>query len=222
MKRYIFVLLGLAYFVFWTATSFAVPYAEIELKAKHNHDGTYTYKLTLENQGPVLSNVATPPSHIINTMFGGIYNAGGKLLNQDDNVVLFGLDTGRDDISISKITDGESHLHGSVESGWADSDGDGTANQVVAWHPPFGFWPEGTAITHGQSITVSFVADVKLDKVLIWIGGSDDDVIWVDGHDMGEDVFGIYDATDGEYLSTFFQRHVHVEHKRRHHKHQHD
>ena len=42
------------------------------------------------------------------------------------------------------------------------------------------------------------------------MGGSDDDVIWVYGHDMVEDSFGIYDMDDKVYRATFLERHVHV------------
>jgi len=220
MKKYFLLSALLAFLASFPV--FAVPYADIELKSKLNGDGTYTYKLEINNQGPILSNVATPPWHTIWTS-SGVIDAGGKQLNDDDNIVLFGIDTGRDDILITMIKNKDSGLHGTEEAGWADSDNDGTKNQVVAWHPPFGPWPEGTAITHGESVEVSFTANVKLDKVLIWIGGSDDDVIWVEGNDMAEDTFGIYDGTTGHYLATFFERHIHVKHKKmKKHEHEND
>jgi len=221
MKKSISTLFGLACFSL-TVSSFAAPYAELELKANKNKDGSYTYRLELENQGPVMINAATPPWHVVYSMSGSALDAGGKLLDEDNNIVLFGIDTGRDDIEISYITDDDKPLHGSEEKGWADSDSDGIPNQVVAWHPPFGPWPEGTAILHGESVNVSFRANAKLDKVLVWVGGTDDNTIWVDGHDMGEDVFGIYDGTDGKYLSTFFERHINVKHKKRRGKRHHD
>lgn len=187
----------------------AAPFADLDVTSKRTHNGIYTYTLIINNQGPVLIDAATPMNHTIEKDYV-TYDAGGKSLNEDENIVVFGIDTGRDDITISNITNGGSAFHGTEETGWADDDYNGIFNQVVAWHLPFDGWEMSDTLGHGESITVTFQADARLDKVLIWVGGSDDNVIWINDHTMLEDKFGIYDYTLGEYLAAFLERHVHV------------
>ena len=123
----------------------AAPYAELEVDAKKTHLDEYTYTLTITNQGPILEDAVTPE---------------GKSLKQDENIVVFGIDTGRDDIVISNITNGDSIFNGTEEMGWS-------GNQVVAWHLPFdNAWTLDDTLQHGKTLKVSFTTNARLEKLL--------------------------------------------------------
>jgi len=177
----------------------AVPYADIEIFYQNNGDGTYTYRMNLHNQGPILSHAATPGQHMVN-VGNNSYFAGSKMLDDDENIVLFGLDTGETEIEISHIDDAGSSFHGTEEPGWAGT-------KVVAWHLPFFGWTLDDSIQPGNKLKgLSFTLNKEIKEFNVWIGGSDDASIWDENHVMAEDQFGIYDATLEKYTSTLLER----------------
>lgn len=184
----------------------AVPLPEAKITYVKNHSGTYTYFIRIENSGPIAPRVATPPGHMAYGSGGTAYPAGGKSLADDENLVFFGVDTNADDLTISDITNGGTLFHGTEERGWADSNGNGVKNQVVAWHLPFYGWTTDDTIRPSDAVMVTFTLNREVSGFNVWAGGSDDATIWVDGHEMVEDEFGIFDATDGEYLATLTER----------------
>lgn len=191
-------------------SAFALPLGSIKLVYFANEDGSYTYVFSVKNEGPLTSpKVTTPPDHIIKDWeTGNSYPAGGKALADDKNLVLFGLDTRKDNVVISDIRNGFSAFKGSEEKGFADNDGDGKPNQVIAWHLPAGF-TLGQTLRPGQTIRLlSFTLNKEIKQFPYWVGGSDDTTIWNDNSVMLEDEYGHYDATQGKYLGTFITRSI--------------
>lgn len=199
----------------------AAPLALMKIKVHANTDGSYTYKIKLNNLGPILPELTTPADHTIFDWNTGLeYNAGDKVLDDDENIVLFGIDTGRDDISIWDIHDGHSRFEGAEEVGFLDSDNDGTPNQTIGWHLPFFGWTLDDTIRPNKKLTeISFKADARITHFIYWVGGSDDATIWIDQDIMIEDRFGIYNASRGEYSAVFFEREIHVKKLKKGRKH---
>lgn len=211
LKVSYFALVGALFFLSFQAQ--AVPLVDIKISVKKNDNDTYTYVIFLRNLGPVLEKLVTPPDHKITQWSASPpveHPAGNKVLTDDANIVLFGVDTLSDDIVVDHIQDGGSSYHGTKESGFFDTDGDGIKNTTVAWHLPFYGWDLNDTVQPQESLRVSFTADQKLAEVNFWVGGSDDANIWNDPNIMLEDSFGIYDATQKKYLASFFERKVQV------------
>ena len=191
--------------------SHASPFGIVKILYIDNKDGTYTYYMSVVNQSqPIGTEVATPPDHMIfNWQTQSMVPAGGKLLSQDENVVVFGIDTENDEVEITAITDADTAFHGTAENGFNDSDNDGIPNRVIAWHLPFdGFTLDDTIQSESRAGIFSFTLNQEITQFSYWIGGSDDTNIWNDGNDMLEDNYGIYDASIFEYLATFLTRNV--------------
>jgi len=207
------VLLGAVLGGLVSAPVLALPLADVELRYVDNHDGTWTYAMTVTNAGPVALAVATPGDYVLTSWQMGDFEAGGRLLNQDENIVSFGIDTGTDEVNVFDLRAGESSFHGTLEDAWQDHDGDGIPNVSVAWHLPFYDWTLDEAILPRESLSsIRFTTDRKLEKVVFWAVGSDDTVIWHDSHLVVEDPYGIYDTVDGQYLATFFGRALEPQH----------
>ena len=179
----------------------AVPYADIEIFYKNNEDGTFTYRMNVHNQGPILSQVATPGQHMV-YVDNNAYFAGSKILDDDENIVLFGLDTGETEITISRIGDAGSSFRGTEDAGWSGT-------KVVVWHLPFFGWTLDDSIRPGNQLRgLSFTLNKEVKKFRVWMGGSDDASIWNEAHVMAEDQFGIYNATLEKYTSTMLERSI--------------
>ncbi len=189
----------------------AAPLFDVKVTYKKK-DGNYHYTMKITNPGPILPNVTTPPGHTITDWRSPlspkpVYAADGKYLSDDENLVLFGIDTKSDDVTISAITDSPYYIfHGTEEQGFNDTDGDGSPNKVAAWHLPFYGWTVDNTVKVGRSIKVSFVLSQEIRNFDVWVGGSDDANIWNDGNAMVENEFGIYDATQSKYLASFMTR----------------
>lgn len=179
----------------------AIPLGDIKISYVKNGNGTFTYTFKIKNAGPPVSpSVYTPPDHQIADRQGNLHFAGGKVLDDDKNIVLFGIDTRRTDVLVTDIRDGSSSFHGTQEPGFA-----GTV--VIAWHLPFTGYTLNDTIRPGQvEHGFSFTLNKHVKRFQYWIGGSDDVEIWNDQHVMVEDEYGIYDATDEKFLATFLTR----------------
>lgn len=184
-------------------SAFAIPLGDIKMVYFANPDGTFTYVFRVHNMAPPVSpDFRTPADHIVYDRTGTPHAAGNKALSDDENLVVFGVDTGLPGVNVSKITNAKSAFHGTQETGFA-----GTV--VVAWHLPFdGFELSDTILANEKLCFLRFTLDQEVTKFQYWIGGSDDTTIWNDAHTMTEDAFGIYDATDEKYLATFLTREV--------------
>lgn len=197
-KQAVVLFLGL-----WTLalSVHALPLGDIKIVYVDNGDGTFTYTFKVRNPGPpVAPTVYTAPDYQIYDRQGNRYFAGGKVLDDDDNIVLFGIDTGTTDVRVSNIGDGSSSFHGTQEVGF-------NGNVVIAWHLPFsGFTLDDTIRPGRAEHGLTFTLDKKIKRFHYWIGGSDDTEIWNDQHVMIEDEYGIYDATTEKYLATFLTR----------------
>jgi len=214
MFRKLSLFIFLSLFTLFNTYVSAAPLADMEIEYEINSNGTYDYEIELKNMGPILEGVTTPPRHTV-TDWSVVppvgYRAGGKFLTDDENIVLFGLDLGRDDIVATNITARQSIFHGMLGNAWQDSDGNGIANKAVAFHLPFSGWTSDDTIKPGQELKIRFTLDKEVTEFMFWVGGSDDAFIWDDSSVMIEDDFGIYDATRGEYLATFSIRTVKAE-----------
>lgn len=179
----------------------ALPLGDITIGYVQNGDGTFTYSFKIRNPGPpVAPAVFTPPDHQIMDRLGNSYFAGGKALDDDKNIVLFGIDTGQKDVVVTDIGNGTSAFHGTQEMGFA-----GTV--VVAWHLPFSGFTLDDTIRPGQiERGLTFTLNKRITHFQYWIGGSDNIEIWNDQHVMVEDMYGIYDATSEKFLATFLTR----------------
>lgn len=198
---------GLAALV-WGTSAQALPLSEFKIDYRHNANGGYTYYVKLNNAGPIAPGVTTAPAHTIMNYHSfppSVVAAGSKSLDDDANVVLFGVDTGKDSIIVRDISDADA-FHGTEEQGFYDNDGDGVPNQVVAWHLPFYGWTVNDTVQPGEQILVTFTLNTEIKVFDTWIGGSDDAVIWNDRHTMLEDSYGIFDANDSQYVATFLAR----------------
>jgi hypothetical protein len=188
----------------------AIPFGDIRLVYVANPNGTYTYYFRVKNLGPTLSpDVRTPTDHLIfdwSSQLPVAYAAGNKPLDDDANIVLFGIDTLRDDVTVTQVTNAGSKFIGSIEAGFSDTDGDSIPNTVIAWHLPFTFTLGDTIQPQKALYLFSFTLNQELTQLQYWVGGSDDTVIWNSAHIMVEDEYGIYDATDGAYLATFITK----------------
>jgi len=217
-------LLGLGFAsLVWGTTAQALPLSEIKIDYQHNANGSYTYYVKLTNAGPIAPGVTTAPGHTIMNYHSfppSVVAAGSKALDDDANVVLFGVDTGKDSIIVRDISDAGA-FHGTEETGFYDSDGDTVPNQVVAWHLPFYGWTINDTVQPGERILVSFTLNAEIKEFDTWVGGSDDAVIWNDHHTMLEDNYGIYDADDGQYVATFLSRTIRATRLRQKHDEQH-
>ncbi len=177
----------------------AVPYADIDISYQDNGDGTFTYRMNLHNQGPILPQVATPGQHMV-YVDNNAYFAGSKMLDDDENIVLFGVDTGQTEIDISDIDNAGSSFQGTQELGWSGT-------RVVVWHLPFFGWTLDDSIQPGNKLRgLFFTLNKEVKEFKVWIGGSDDASIWDETHVMAEDQFGIYDATLEKYTATLLER----------------
>ncbi|NOX93266.1 MAG: hypothetical protein GXP18_12695 [Gammaproteobacteria bacterium] len=199
---------------FYSTNALAMPLGNIHITYWKNHHGQYTYFMVIKNTGPIAPEVTTPNSHTITnwqTFPPTQVPAGDKLLDDDENLVVFGLDTGRDDIIISNVLtlDTHSKFHGEEEPGVDDSDNDGTPNQTVAWHLPFDdSWGLNDTVKPGDWIAVMFTLSDEVKNFNSWVGGSDDAYIWNVQSTMLEDGFGIYDADNGLYLASILVRKI--------------
>lgn len=190
---------------------YASPSADMRVVYVDNRNGTYTYFFLIKNlDQPIGTEFATPPNHMIfNRQSQSMVPAGGKLLSDDENLVVFGLDTQSDEVNITAITNARTAFRGSAENGFTDTDADGVFNHVVGWHLPFsGFSLADTIQPEQRSGIFSFTLDREVAEFIYWVGGSDDTNIWNSGNVMLEDNYGIYDASIGEYLATFMTRKV--------------
>lgn len=189
----------------------AAPLFDVKITYKKKN-GNYHYTMKIINAGPILPNVTTPPGHTITDGRSTVtpkpvYPADGKYLSDDENLVLFGIDTKNDNVTISAITDSPYYtFHGTEETGFNDADGDGAPNKVAAWHLPFYGWTLDDTLKVRRSIKVTFVLSQEIKNFDIWVAGSDDANIWNDANKMVEDEFGIYDATQKKYLASFTTR----------------
>ncbi len=212
MKKFPFSIL--IFSAFYSINVFAMPLGDIHIAYWKNYSGQYVYFMAIKNTGPIAPEVTTPGNHTITnwqTFPPTQVSAGDKLLNDDENFVVFGLDTGRDDIVISnvQILDAQSKFHGQEEPGFEDHDNDGIPNQTVAWHLPFdNSWSLNDTVKPGHWIAVMFTLSKEVESFTTWVGGSDDAYIWNAQHTMLEDGFGIYDADDGLYLASFLTRKI--------------
>ncbi len=201
--------------ILYLPVSYGIPLADIKMRYIANEDGTFTYMFRIKNMGPPSSPLfATPSGHTItNWQNGSQYPAGGKELDDDKNIVLFGIDTGDDNVTISHITNGSSDFTGSEEQGFNDSDNDQIPDKVIGWHLPFDFNLK-QAIHPGKSLHhFSFTLNKEIKHFQYWIGGSDDNIIWIEDNDgiSLEDAYGIFYATTSTtkksvYLATFLTR----------------
>ncbi len=198
----------------YSSSVFAMPLGNIHIVYWKNHHGQYTYFMMVKNAGPIAPEVTTPNDHTITnwqTFPPTQVQAGNKSLNDDENLVVFGLDTGRDDLTISNVLtlDTQSLFHGEEEPGIEDSDSDGTPNQTVTWHLPFdSSWGLDDTIKPGDWISVMFTLSEEVESFNTWVGGSDDAYIWNVQSTMLEDEFGIYDADNGLYLASILVRRI--------------
>jgi len=225
MERTLFSVLLFCLGTFSSLNAIAMPLGDIHITYWENHHGQYTYYMVVKNAGPIAPGVTTPDDHTITnwqTFPPSQVPAGNKLLDDDENLVVFGLDTGRDDITISNVLtlDRRSMFHGEEEPGVDDNDNDGVSNQTVAWHLPFdNSWGINDTIQAGDWITVMFTLSEEVKSFNSWIGGSDDAYIWNAQHTMLEDGFGIYDADDGLYLASILARKIQAKKHRDHDDH---
>ncbi len=205
-------------------TSYASPFGILEIHYEDNKDGTYTYYVSVANLSqPIGTEFATPSGHMIYNWDSEIeVSAGGKPLSQDENIVVFGVDTGKDNNDdgfeiLEPIPDNDTAFHGSAENGFNNSDNDEFPNRVIAWHLPFeGFSLEDTIQSEQTAGSFSFTLNQEITQFSYWIGGSDDTNIWNEDGDnyvMVEDDYGIYEIPiqapdNGQYLATFLTRTV--------------
>jgi len=173
-------------------------------------NGTYTYLISqLTNSGPVAEDVVTPADHtVVDPQTNIAYPAGGLLLNDDEQIFQFGIDTLNDEVVITDVTSGSierngqdlaiSPLVGAVWDGLVDSDNNGVNNKVIVWELPHQS-DISNSLQIGESVHwVMFVTD---HEVIVWVQGSDDNLRWSNGL-MLRDHYGNYDATAGVYLSA--------------------
>ena len=216
MEKGLFSVLLFCFGVFSSVNVTAMPLGNVHITYWKNYSGQYTYYMIVKNAGPIAPEVTTPDNHTITnwqTFPPTQVSAGDKLLDDDENLVVFGLDTGRDDIIVSNVLAlrRQSKFHGEEEPGVEDNDNDGTPNQTIAWHLPFdGSWGLSDTIKPGDWITVMFTLSEEVKSFNSWVGGSDDAYIWNIQHTMLEDGFGIYDADDGLYLASILARKIHA------------
>lgn len=224
MERSLFSVLLFWLCAFGSVNVIAMPLGSIHITYWEDQNGQYTYHMVVKNIGPIAPDVTTPADHTITnwqTFPPTQVPAGDKLLDDDESLVVFGLDTGRDDIIISDVhtLNANSKFHGEEEPGNDDNDYDGTPNQTIAWHLPFdGSWGLSDTISPGHRISVQFTLSEEVKSFTSWVGGSDDAYIWNVQHTMLEDGFGIYDADDGLYLASALVRTIKAI-KRKHHVH---
>lgn len=214
MKRYLCAILFFCLIAFYSTNSLALPFGDVDIVYWKNSKGEYTYVMEIKNTGPIVPGVTTPDNHTITnrqTSPPTQVPAGNKSLDDDENLVVFGLDTGRDDITISgiKTLNKGSKFHGTEEPGFGDNDNDGAPNQVIGWHLPFdNSWELSDTVKLGKTISVRFTLSKKVKDFTVWVAGSDDAYIWNAQHLMLEDKFGIYNADEGLYLASFLRRGV--------------
>ncbi len=210
MKKLTILVLSLASTLFlYHPASNALPLGDVKMVYVENSDGTFTYYFRVLNMGPAIEpNVTTPADYqVFDWRTQQSYFAGGKFLNDDANLVVFGIDTKSDEVEISNVTNGfPSNFNGAEETGFTDSDNDGIPNKVVGWHLPFDFVLDQALPPEHSIWFISFTLDQAITDFNYWVGGSDDAKIWDDSHIMLEDSYGIYDATDEIYLATFLTR----------------
>ncbi|VAW89580.1 hypothetical protein MNBD_GAMMA17-816 [hydrothermal vent metagenome] len=214
MKKYILSILFFYFSAAYSVSALAMPLGNIHVVYWENSQGKYTYFMMVNNAGPIAADLTTSNNHTITnwqTFPPTQVPAGDKLLDEDENFVVFGLDTRRDDITISNVItlDSQSIFHGQAEPGFEDSDGNGVPNQTVGWHLPFNSpWDLNDTIKPGDWITVMFTLSEEVEHFDAWVGGSDDANIWNVQSTMLEDEFGIYDADNGIYLASFLTRKI--------------
>ena len=218
MKKLLFL-----FVLFYQSVAFALPYAEFKVVyLKDRSTGTFTYViLNLTNVGPIAENVATEPGHgVFDWQTNTFHPAGGLSLNDDEQLFQFGVDTLRDDVVISNISNGvvsragqrkfmESPFQGVAMDGFDDHDNNGISNKIIVWQ-----LPDESDLTDALQVGdamhwVMFRSDRKLDHFNIWVHGSDDAQVWGDpGHITLHGDHGHFDVTDGAYLSVLMERRV--------------
>lgn len=214
MKRSLFAVLLFCLGTFGSMNAIAMPLGDIHIAYWEDQHGQYTYYMLIKNAGPIAPEVTTPVGHTITnwqTSPPTQVPAGDKLLDDDENLVVFGLDTERDDITISNVQTLNPHSRflGTEESGIEDNDSDGTPNQTIAWHLPFDrSWGLNDTVKPGEWIIVRFTLSEEVKRFNSWVGGSDDAYIWNVQHTMLEDRFGIYNADEGRYLASILARKI--------------
>ncbi len=136
-------------------TSHASPFGILEIHYEDNKDGTYTYYVSVVNLSqPIGTEFATPENYMIQ----GWLPAGGKSLSQDENIVVFGVDTGSDDVDITAITNANTAFHGSAENGFNDT-------RVIAWHLSFeGFTLDDTIQSEQTAGVFSFTLNQEITQ----------------------------------------------------------
>ena len=179
----------------------ASPVGDIKLVYVKNFNESYSYFFIVNNVGPaIMTPFSTPTDYLIS----GIYPAGGKLLEDDEYVVLFGLDTQRDDLVISDITNANTAFTGNESTGFSDSNNNGVPNQVLSWQLPDVFTLEETIPIGATAGIFTFNLDQEVTDFEFWVGGSDDTELTNPNHTMLFDFYGQYDLDAGEYLATFY------------------
>ena len=181
----------------------AIPIGDMEIVYIKTLDNHFRYFFVVENVGPPLNTpVSTPPDYFI---FGNPnYPAGSKPLDDDEYITLFGLDTRRDDVVISNITNAGTDFSGSASTGFADSDNDGIPNQIIGFHLPDVFTLDQALAVNETAGVFSFEIDQEVNEFEFWVGGSDDTLIYDPTGQMLHDAYGLYDVEEETYLATFY------------------
>ena len=216
------------FILLYQGTVMALPYADVQVyHFKNKADGTHTYLIAhIINNGPIAENVATKPDHVVYDWTGVPLPAGGISLNDDENIFQFGVDTLRDDVTITDVTNGivlragdrspePSPFNGIVMDAFADTDNDQIPNKIIIWNLA-DETQTADALKVGDSIRwVKFTSDKELNHFNVWVQGTDDDVVWIEANDTqgtfhGEHghFFFDYAAQEGKYLSVIFERNI--------------
>ncbi|MFC1749676.1 hypothetical protein ACFL2V_12820 [Pseudomonadota bacterium] len=193
-----------------SSSAFATPTYDVQMEHQTNGSGGYTYTFSIENLGPVSGQTTFGGYSVTDYSDFTVYDASNKSLDQDNNIVRFGIDTGRDDVVITNIADALSFDGEELPDylSFTDSDNDGIKNQNLAWALP-NFFTMGQTLDVGDILnSISFDVDELITDFTFWAVGSDDNYIWNENHTMLVDGFGIFDATDGEYLATTMEKQV--------------
>jgi len=206
----------------YQSSATALPFAEFRVVYfEEPATGTYIYRIDrLTNVGPIVENVATEADHVVfDRQTNTFYPAGGVLLNDDEKIFQFGVDTLNDEVVITNVSNGVvrrngqrgdsvSPFIGRAMDGFYDSDNDGINNKIIMWQLPNEPGSMVDALQIGDSVEwVMFTADRKLENFDIWVHGSDDDQQWSDGLVLHGD-YGHYDVTAGVYLTSKLERGV--------------
>jgi hypothetical protein len=183
--------------------AWASPVGHMEMVYFDNRNGTLTYYFKLTNAGPPLfTDFSTPPGHTLFAFNGTMLDAGGKSLSEDQYFIDFGIDTLRDDLVITRITNAGTAFTGFVANAFHDTDGDGIRNQALAWHLPDIFTQEQT-IEPGETRGVfSFTLNREATDFELFVSGTDDIDVYMTFPVAGVDDYGFYDGALQRYFGT--------------------